>query len=115
MNERRKGKRVPFNSKISVSSLYRSGEQQLIELKDIEILVTNISSTGVGFQSKINLPVDYFFNCRLDIPTSASIYCVVKIVRSEKLSDSKIYDIGCEIVGLSSICSDIINSYVNNC
>ena len=112
MNERRKSKRVPFISTMSIDSLYKSGEQKSININNIKITVTNISETGIGFYSTEELPVDHFFNCRLDFPKSSSVYCVVRIIRTKKLENSNIFKIGCELIGISSVYSNIINQYI---
>lgn len=99
---------------ISIESLYKCGQKQMVSMNNLDILVTNISETGIGFQSKVELPVDYFFNCRLDIPKSTPICCVVRIIRTKKLENTDGFEIGCELIGLSSIYSHTINEYISN-
>ncbi len=110
MEERRRNQRVPFNSKINIESLYREGELESIDISS-EIKITNISRSGIGFISEIELPKNHYFNCKLAIDEDRMFYCVLRIIRSIKTNEG--FDIGGEFVGLGDILGHQIDDYVN--
>ncbi|MBZ4645458.1 MAG: hypothetical protein PWR27_1406 [Petroclostridium sp.] len=109
MDEKRRSRRVPFNSKISIESLFRSGEQEPIKI-NADIIITNISKTGIGFISEVDLPVNHFFNSKIVIDDERMFYCVLKIVRNKKIN--KGYQIGAEFVGLAEVLGHHIDDYI---
>lgn len=110
MEERRKSKRVPIKSIISVQSLYQSGSSEPVEIKS-DIIVTNISKTGIGFISDEDFPEGVFFNSKLVIDNEKYFYCVLKVVRSNKINNG--YNVGCEFVGLADVLSSNIDNYMD--
>ena len=111
MEEKRKSKRAPFNSRLSIESFYKSGEKETFKL-NTDITIINISKTGIGFITEAELPLNHFFNSKIDIDSERTIFCVLKTVRIQKLN--KGYQVGAEFVGLADIVGDYINEYVED-
>lgn len=115
MYEQRRSRRMPVNLKLNISSLFKQDNVQVKDL-DAEIEVVDISRSGIGFISRSVLPLDYFFNAKLDLGGEGKVsgeeqnlFCVVKIIRSRELGDGRI-NYGCRFVGMSSIFSDVFDS-----
>ena len=99
MIEMRREKRWPVKLQLEISTLF----------KQDHVKVENISKLGIGFKSKSNLPIGYYFNARLVLGKSDALNCVVRIIRQQEKEDCYIY--GCEIVGTASIMDYVINDY----
>lgn len=102
-SEKRRAKRVPVELKLTVSSLFRQDNDQVGNV-EAPIEVTNVSRTGIGFQTESILPVGYYFNAMLHLldREDARFYCVVKIIREDAQENGRrLY--GCEFVGFPSI------------
>lgn len=106
--EKRKSKRVPVHLKLEISSLFNQDNGMVI-IANTEVEVINISRTGIGFISESMLPTGFYFNACLEFGSEDSkLYCVVKILRSEKTEgNSTIY--GCEFVGMAPVFSYIFD------
>lgn len=109
MDEKRMSKRVPMHMHLTIESLYKSGEAEKISVSE-EITVTNISKRGIGFLCSRLLPLDHYFNAKVQIDEEKTFYCVLKIVRCEKMNQG--YQIGCEFIGLANILGENIDLYV---
>lgn len=110
MDEKRRSKRAPFNSKISIESFYKSGDKDTLKVTT-EITIINISKTGIGFITDIVLPLNHFFNCKIEIDDERTIFCVLKVIRLKKINNG--YHVGAEFVGLADIIGEYINDYVD--
>ena len=103
--EKRRSKRIPISMKLEVSSVFK---QDNVLVKDINapIEIIDVSSDGIGFNSKSSLPIGFYFNCRLtfsELDTlNNSVNCVVKIIRKRDLEDG-VSNYGCEYVGMSVV------------
>jgi hypothetical protein len=110
MVEKRKAKRMKVDLKLNVSSLFKQNNVKILNI-DSPIEVLDVSRTGIGFNSKSVLPLDYYFNAALQLGSEQDIlYCVVKIIRCEPLSRDK-YNYGCEFVGMAPILNYIFDDY----
>lgn len=110
MIEKRRHKRIKVNLNLEITSLFKQDNIK-VEHIDAPIEVINISKSGIAFQSKCNLPVDYYFNACIQLGSEeAKLYCVVKIIRKET-KESELYDYGCEFVGLAPVLSYIFDEY----
>lgn len=109
MEEKRMSKRVPVHMHLSIESLYKSGEAEKISINE-DITVTNISKRGMGFLCSRALPVDHYFNAKIQIDEEKMFYCVLRIVRCKKINQG--YQIGCEFVGLANILGENIDLYI---
>lgn len=110
MEEKRKSKRLPVHLVLDISSLFK---QDNVKVENIHapIQVINVSKHGIGFESESILPVDYYFNARLQLGNSDSVLnCVVRIVRS-KINNEGANQYGCEFVGMAPILDFIFDDY----
>ena len=97
MEERRKSERFPVSLKLEISSLFKQDNVRMDNVNE-PIEVINVSKTGIGFKSRGELPLDYYFNACIQLGGPLSrLYTVVKIIRREEHEDYIIY--GCEFVG----------------
>ena len=64
MEDRRKHNRIPFKVSLVVDSLFKQNNTK-IENLDAEITVYDISPRGVGFYSKADLPIDFYFDAEI--------------------------------------------------
>lgn len=111
MKEKRRDKRFPvFSMKLEISSLFKQ-DNQIIKDIDAPISVHDISKGGIGFLTKSDLPLNFYFNSCIQLgEEDAKLYCVVKIIRREVRSDGDIM-YGCELVGLAPVFSYIFDEY----
>lgn len=108
MNEKRKHKRIPLKLELSVSSLFKQDFETIPNI-DTNLEVKNISKSGIGFESTNELPLDYYFDARIQLTEEQFFLAIVKIVRVEKIDE--MYLIGCEFVGLADMLSQKIDMY----
>lgn len=113
MQEKRKDKRLPvFSMKLEISSLFKQ-DNEIIKNLDAPIDVENISKGGIGFSSKTDIPLGYYFNACIQLGNEeAKLYCVVKIIRRSIRQDGTIF-YGCELVGLAPVFTYIFEEYEN--
>lgn len=108
--EKRKNKRMKVKLQLKISSLFKQDNVK-VEQMDAPIEVTDISRSGIGFQSQCNFPVGFYFNACIQLEAEeANLYCVVKILWQEKI-DAEFYSYGCEFVGLAPVLACIIEEY----
>lgn len=108
MRERRKAHRIPYKAVMTVDEVYN--QQNVIkESRSIPIEVVDISKGGLGFLASEELPLNYYFNARIDLGNDRKFYSVLRIIRKEKLDDQYIY--GCEFTGLADILSLYIDEF----
>ncbi len=108
MKERRRHKRLPIRLEIDIDRLFRQDNEILNDInKSIEVI--NISKSGIGFNCKEDLPLDYYFNAKIEFDELRFFYCVIKIIRKDNLEDG--YYFGCEFVGLAEFLSNKVDEY----
>lgn len=108
--EKRKHKRVPIRLDLEISSLFRQNNEQIINV-DAPIDVCNISRGGIGFVSKSELPVGFYFNARIQVDDrddDSAFYCVVEIIRRQPAEDGRI-EYGCQFIGFPSVLNYIFD------
>lgn len=108
MYEKRKSKRIPINLELQITSLFKQ-DNKVIDNINEGIEVHNLSKTGMGFKCKQQLPLDYYFDAKIELSKDKFFYGVLKIVRHDALEDG--YFIGCEFVGLAEIMSKAVDEY----
>lgn len=108
MEERRKHRRLPIFLQLEINQLFKQDNEIITNLEE-EIEVINISKTGIGFISKANLPLDYYFNAKIEFDKTQFFYCVLKIIRREEHESGTMY--GCEFVGLAEFLSRKVDDY----
>lgn len=109
MQDRRRYRRIPIGLTLEVDRLFKQNNEQLVGL-NLEIDVVNISKTGIGFVSKEEIPLEYYFNARIDFGDNEFFYTVIKIVRKEKIDDEMLL-YGCEFVGLAQFLANKVDRY----
>lgn len=114
MFEKRRSKRYAANITLNISDLF---DQEHINIGCLgnPIQIKNISKDGIGFQSKDQIPLDYYFNAMLDLGTgdNSKLYTVVKIIRSNELENGEYY-YGCQFVGMASILDYVFDEYAEH-
>ncbi len=108
MEERRKSKRFPLKLELKISSLFKQ-DYELIPNINESITVENISKSGIGFISAHELPLNYYFDAKIQLASDKYFYAVLKIIRIEKTGEG--YFVGCEFVGLADILSMRVDLY----
>ena len=108
MYERRRHKRLPIKLEIEIDRLFKQDNEIIPDIHK-EIEVVNISKTGVGFISEQEFPLNYYFNAKIEFGEKKFFYCVLKIIRKEKLENDYLF--GCEFVGLAEFLSNKVDEY----
>ncbi|MDO5402809.1 MAG: PilZ domain-containing protein [Eubacteriales bacterium] len=109
--EKRRHKRIKADLKLNVSSLFKQNNVEISNI-DSPINVTNVSKSGIGFEARSILPVDFYFNAALRLGQEDDvIYCVVKIIRCLPIEDSDMFSYGCEFVGMAPVLNYIFDEY----
>lgn len=110
MDEKRKGKRLPIDIKLSVSNLYKEDSNTIMDL-EMPVEVTDISSKGIGFDSECIFPTGYYFIANIELaPDLPQIITDVRIVRSNAI-DKTTYHYGCEFVAISSSVEKLLDEF----
>jgi hypothetical protein len=102
MEEKRHSKRYPVKMELEISSLFK---QDNVKVDNIHapIEVMDISKNGIGFRSSSVLPLNYYFNSKIQLgDTDSCLYTVVKIIRQQVVEED-VYFYGCEFVGMPSV------------
>ena len=114
MIEKRQEKRLPIDLELEISSLFHQDNVK-VENIDAPIEVMDISKSGVGFKSASILPVDYYFNAKLQFGNDENsiLYSIIKIIRAtlpvSEDDETTIY--GCEIIGMTPVHEEILAKY----
>ena len=112
MQEKRRHKRFPVDLKLEVSRLFKQDNVAVDVSAPIE--VTDVSKSGIGFRSRNVLPIDYYFNAKLQLGGPEDVlFCVVKIIRIG--SDGEMNTYGCELVGVAPVFDYIFEEYAKKC
>jgi len=114
MIEKRMNERQKVSMQLTISTLFR---QNNIEVVNVEapIEVINISKTGLAFKTDSILPLDYYFNAKLQFGNDENsiLYSIIKIIRAtlpvDEDDETTIY--GCEIVGMTPVHEEILAKY----
>ena len=110
MDEKRRSKRLDVSLNLDISSLFRQDNIRVDHI-DAPIEVINISKDGIGFKSKSVLPVEYYFNAKLQLgDKDSTLYSVVKIIRQEPEEDGD-FKYGAEFVGMPSVLNYIFDEF----
>jgi hypothetical protein len=108
--EKRRSKRIPVRLELAISKLFKQADIEKIETA-VPITVTDVSRQGIGFRSKGDFPVDYYFNAKLELGDSENVlFCVVQIIRKQEKEDGE-YAYGCTFIGLASVLSYIFDDF----
>ena len=94
--ERRKNKRLPLNVNLEIERL--SQGDGITTVKYVEVVVSDLSKTGIGFTTGVSSDIGTFYIARIKIWTSEIVESVIKIVRCTR--KGKIYEYGGVFVGM---------------
>ena len=95
--------------RLKVSDLFKQDNIKIDNI-DAPIHVTNMSKSGIGFETKAILPVNYYFNTKLTLGNENSVlYTVVQIVRVQAKEDTMYY--GAQFIGLAPILDIIFENF----
>ncbi|MGB8453464.1 MAG: PilZ domain-containing protein [Anaerocolumna sp.] len=110
MSEKRRSRRLEVNLKLNISSLFKQDNIRVDNI-DAPIEVVNMSKDGIGFKSRSILPIDFYFNAKLQLgDADSSLYCVVKIIRQEAEGDGA-FMYGAEFIGMPSVLLYIFDEF----
>ena len=110
MEEKRRSKRITAYLELLVSKLFRQEDVTNLDT-EVPIVVTDGSRLGIGFVTKGDFPLHYYFNAKLELGDAEnSLYCVVQIVRKNPQEDGTT-TYGCEFVGMAPVLSYIFEEY----
>lgn len=96
MEEKRRHKRLDLDVSVQLEKLTQDG---VTTLRYINVDVTDISRSGLGFRSIKELDIGTYYDTRIQIWTKEVVEAVVEIVRCEKTEDG--YRYGGEFIGMS--------------
>lgn len=109
MEEKRRAKRMKVDMRLEISNLFKQ-DNVVIKNIDAPIRVANISKSGIGFESKADLPVGYYFNTKIELGGSENaLFAVIQIIRSEEREDGMFY--GCQFIGMAPVLEYIFDEY----
>lgn len=110
MQEKRRSRRLPIQLELVVSKLFKQEASATVEVNE-PISVVDVSKLGIGFVTTNDLPLNYYFNAKLELGSPEnSLYCVVQIIRKQQKEDGTI-SYGCEFVGLAPVLGTIFDEY----
>lgn len=111
MQEKRRHKRFPVHLELEISQLFKQDNVAANVSAPIE--VTDVSKSGIGFRSDNVLPIDYYFNAKLQLGgPENTLFCVVKIIRIGSDGETNLY--GCEFVGMAPVFDYIFDEYAKS-
>jgi hypothetical protein len=111
MQEKRRSKRLPIQLELVVSKLFKQEASATVEVNE-PIHVMDVSKLGVGFVSANDLPLNYYFNAKLELGSPEnSLYCVIQIIRKMPPKEDGTIFYGCEFVGLAPVLGSIFDEY----
>ena len=94
--ERRRNKRLPLNVNLEIERI--SQDDGITMVKYVEVVVKDLSRTGIGFTTGVELGIGTFYNAKVKIWTSEVIESVIEVVRCSK--KGKIFEYGGVFVGI---------------
>lgn len=107
--DRRRYKRLPIELSLEIDEIFKQ-DNIIVSNIGASISVYDISKSGIGFVSKANLPIGYYFRGNINFNNGDFFRVVIQIVRSgETEGDMKVY--GAEFVGLAPFLADKVDQY----
>ena len=90
MIEKRTSAREKVSMQLTISSLFRQNNIEVINV-EAPIEVINISKNGLGFKTDSILPLDYYFNAKLQFGNDETsiLYAIIKIIRATLPADEE--------------------------
>ena len=96
MEEKRKHKRLDLYVDVQ---LERLDEEGVTTLKYVQVDVTDISRSGIGFNAKAKLNIGTYYNTKIQIWTKEVVDTVIEIVRCEETAGG--YHYGAGFIGMT--------------
>lgn len=96
MNEKRNSRRLDLDVTVELNRI--DDNDGVTTLKLINVEVTDLSKSGIGFTSKTKLDLDSFYNTKLQIWTKETIDAIIEIVRCVETEDG--YHYGAKFIGM---------------
>lgn len=107
--ERRKHKRLPLNLTLEICKLYKQDHVNVNGI-NVNLEVLNISKSGIGFITHKDLPLDYYFDSKIELNHEDFFYTVIKIIRKE-VHENETFVYGAQFIGLAPFLADKIEKY----
>ena len=107
--ERRKSQRLPIELQLEISKMFKQ-DYKVLDHINAKVLVCDISKTGLGFISTVQLPLYYYFNAKIKFSNNNYFFAVLKVIREKKL-ETGTYEYGAEFIGLAPFLVEKIEAY----
>ena len=104
MEERRKSRRMELLSQLLIKSLNGSMDEE------VEIEVSDVSKTGIGFNCDRQLPSGVVYEAHLTIWMREKLHVFLEIIRTENLEENR-YKYGAIFIGMSEMDSKRIEVF----
>lgn len=106
MQEKRNSRRMSLSAKLLIKNLNDTADKP----EEVEIEVTDVSKTGVGFICSTPLAIGAVYEALLKIWNEDEIHAFLKVVRIEQTTDEK-YVCGTIFIGLPEMNAARIEVY----
>ncbi|MDO4753992.1 MAG: PilZ domain-containing protein [Bacillota bacterium] len=107
MGNKRRSERKPFKGSLHIDELYN--QEKVFDIHTLDVEFFDISRYGVGFTCPEDVPLNCYFNARIELGNDHGFYAVLKVIRVFEDKGRKEY--GCEFVGLADILAEYIDEY----
>lgn len=111
MKEKRRSVRKPFSGRLHVDKLYN--QEKVFDVESVDVVFMDISRLGVKFTCEAEIPLDCYFNAKIELGEAGSFLAVLKVIRQYISPEGK-REYGCEFVGLADILADMVDDYDGN-
>lgn len=108
MGDKRRSQRKPFRGSLHIDELYNQ-DKIFDDIRTLDVEFFDISRYGVGFTCDRDVPLNCYFNARIELGNDHGFFAVLKVIRVCEETDRKNY--GCEFVGLADILAEYIDEY----
>lgn len=109
MEEKRRNKRMELDINVKLGVI---DEDVDAPKRYVDVEITDVSKSGIGFKSKEQLLIGECFDARITIWTKEVIDSVIKVVRAtEEENTEGLYSYGCIFVGMTDTDSLKIQIY----
>ena len=101
VQEKRWAKRIAINATIRLNSLNTDPEIADADSEEIAVDVINISKGGMAFTTVKQLPLNSYYDAKVELWTKESFDAGIEVIRMEKKDGDAPIIYGCRFVGLS--------------
>lgn len=105
MEERRKNRRMELSSKLLIKRLDSNDVA-----KEVNIEVTDVSKTGVGFMCTEKLEISAVYEVFLTLWTKEVLHCFIEIMRIE-MKEENLFSYGSIFIGMTEAEASRIETY----